>query len=175
MMTHRSIGRAAGRRVLPGGHAGLRAGRPMGDVISDLTDFFTLSSGSVAALAAQVNRFGAQAPSGYQFVTTPIVATGNLDVGLATVALAIYQRRATDAYNQFHDQGSAQAIQVANQALGDPVSYVGAHMADVTQIIQAFGDSLGIPPAAGDATSGGPSTQTLLWLAGLGLAIWWMR
>jgi len=147
----------------------------MGDVAADVTS---------ADLVAQVNRFGPGAPSAYQFVTTPFTAPVAvygislmpIGVGLATVALTIYQRRATDAYNQFHDAGSQQAVAAANAGYADPVAFVTSHLAEVTQTLQAFADSLGIPPATSATTAGsdtGLSTGTLVLAGGL-LAVWWL-
>jgi len=147
----------------------------MGDVTADVTP---------GDLVAQVNRFGTGAPSAYQFVTTPFTAPVAvfgisllpIGIGLATTALTIYQRRASDAYNQFHDAGSQQAITAANAGFADPVAFVTSHLADVTQTLQAFADSLGIPPASsGTAASSdaGLSSGTLM-LAGGILAVWWL-
>lgn len=134
---------------------------------------------SVADLANQVNRFGAGAPSGYQFVTTPFptplapfgIQILPLDIGLATMATTIYQRRATDAYNQFHDQGSLNAINKANAGFADPVSFVTNNLADVVTTLRAYADSLGIPPATSDTavSDTGVSSGTLI-LAALAAA-----
>lgn len=145
----------------------------MGDTGSDVR---------AADLVDQVNRFGSGAPSAYQFVTTPFTAPPAvfgislmpMSIGLATVALTIYQRRATDAYNQFHDAGSQQAITAANAGMADPVGFVTSHLADVTQTLQAFADSLGIPPAGSGATTDtGPSGGPLL-IGAVILAVWWL-
>lgn len=139
-------------------------------------------SASVADLVAQVNRFGAGAPTGYQFVTEPFTAPPAMfgisllpmSIGLATIALTIYQRRATDAYNQFHDAGSQQAIAAANAGFVDPVGFVTGHLADVTHTLQAFADSQGIPPAGDDAAADtGGAGGALLLAAGI-LAVWWL-
>lgn len=139
-------------------------------------------AGDPAVLAAQVNRFGTSAPSGYQFVTEPFTAPPAffgvplipISIGLATMALTIYQRRATDAYNQFHDAGSQQAITAANAGFADPVGFITGHLAEVTQTLQAFADSLGIPPAPGDApTDTGPSGGPLL-IGAVIIAVWWL-
>lgn len=153
---------------------GVRGGGAMGDVAA---------AGDPGALVAQVNRFNTQAPSGYQFVTEPFTAPVSVlgitllpvSLPLATMALTIYQRRATDAYNQFHDAGSLQAIATANAGYADPVKFVTDHMAEVTQTLQAFADSLGIPPVPSEASTldTGVSTGTLL-LAGGILVAWWL-
>lgn len=147
-----------------------RGGRAMGDVGSGVT---------AADLAAQVNRFGPSAPAGYQFVTAPLtpppavfgISLMPLGVDLATVALTIYQRRATDAYNQFHDTGSQQAITAANAGFADPVTFVTGHLAEVTQTLQAFADSLGIPAAGDGSAAAGISGGPLLIGAAI-LALW---
>lgn len=137
--------------------------------------------GSVSALVDQVNRFGPGAPFGYQFVTEPFTAPPEpfgirllpISVGLATIALTIYQRRATDAYNQFHDNGSQQAIAAANAGFADPVTFVSGHLAQITSTLQAFADSLGIPATSGAPSEAqdGISTGTLAIAA---LAAWWL-
>lgn len=154
-----------------GGRARGRGGA-MGDVGGTAT---------VNDLVAQVNRFGQSAPSGYQFVTSPFqpaplpfgIQLLPITIDLATTALTIYQRRATDAYNQFHDAGSQQAIANANAGYADPVAFVSQHLAEITATLQAYADSLGIPPAVGDSTgSTGISTGTLLLAAAV--AAWWL-
>jgi len=124
-------------------------------------------------LADQVNRFGAAAPSAYQFVSTPFPRSPTVSLGLATAALTIYQRSATDAYAHFHDQGSLQAIDKANAGFADPVAFVTNNMAEVLTVLHAFADSLGLPPAGDAATPDGDglSTGTLLLAA---LVVWWL-
>lgn len=127
-----------------------------------------------ATLAAQVNRFGpAGAPAGYQFVMRPFQLDAvKLDPGLALVAVTIYLRRATDAYNQFHDAGSEQAIAAANAGFADPVAFVTPRLADVTQVVSEFADSLGLPAAEGASGSISPIAIA----AGIGLVLWlWSR
>jgi hypothetical protein len=146
----------------------------MGDITADATP---------ADLVAQVNRFGAGAPSGYKFVTDPFTAPVAvlgvtllpIGIGLATTAVTIYQRRATDAYNQFHDAGSEQAIADANAGFADPVGFVTTHLGQITQTLQTFADSLGIPPAASSSVAPDDSSSgnTLMLAAGI-LAVWWL-
>jgi hypothetical protein len=127
----------------------------------------------VATLAAQVNRFGASAPVGYQFVTTPFAPP--MSMGLATAALTIYQRRATDAYSQFHDAGSQAAIDAANAGFSDPVSFVMGHLSEVISTVATFADALGIPGAGANAEPAdtGTSTGSILLAAGI-LGLWWL-
>jgi hypothetical protein len=142
----------------------------------------TSGSASVADLANQVNRFGAAAPTGYQFVTTPFdvppapfgIQLLPLNLGLATMALTIYQRRASDAYSQFHDQGSLNAINQANAGFADPVAFVTKNLSVVVSTLRAFADALGIPPVGGETSTfdTGISTGSLI-LAALAAA-WWL-
>lgn len=137
----------------------------MGDVIGD----------PVADLIAQVNRFGTAAPVGAQFVQQPFPLATVISPGLAVVAITIYQRRAADAFSQFHDAGSAAAIAAANLGFADPVQFVSSNLADVTRTIAGYGDSLGLPGSDGLSTLvGGVDMQTVLILAGLGFAAWWL-
>lgn len=157
-------------RPPPGKRPGSPGGRAMGDVAAP--------SSPVADLAAQVNRFGPQAPTGYQFVTTPFpLATGNVPQDLALVAVTIYQRRATDAFNQFHDAGSEAAITLANQGFANPVAFLAPRMGEVTSTIAAFADSLGIPPAAGASSTSalGDSSNLLLLAAAVAALLWLAR
>jgi hypothetical protein len=131
----------------------------------------------VSALTAQVNRFGPSAPSNLRFAQQQYPITPVLDPAVAMAAVLIYQRRATDAYNQMGDRGSADAIAKANQGLADPVGWVTANLADVTQVIAAYGDINKLPPAtlpdAGTGMPGsGPDLSTLLLIAGIGIAAW---
>lgn len=139
------------------------AGRAMGDVAS--------GPSPLAALAAQVNRFGASAPVAYQFVPVPVtVASGNLTMDLALPAVLIYQRRATDAFSQFHDMGSEAAITRANSGLKDPVGFVSENMGEVITTISSFADSLGLPASSGIAALTGLSSTTLVMIAAGGAA-----
>lgn len=129
------------------------------------------------ALAAQVNRFGPGAPAGYQFAQKvfPLVVS-RLDADLALTAILIYQRRATDAFNQFGDEGSAQAIAKANTGFADPVGFVSGNLAEVTQAVANFADSLGLPApvtlTTGPVAATGLNSTTLLLGAGILAALW---
>jgi len=123
---------------------------------------------TVADLAAQVNRFGPGAPAAYQFATTPFPPSSVLDPALALTAITIYLRRATDAYNQFHDAASAAAIDKANKGFADPTTFVQANLYDVTSTIGMFADAAGLPAAAGSGVDTGISP---LLLGGVGLGI----
>lgn len=141
------------------------AGSAMGD---DVTVPYT--SGP-AILAAQVNRFGVDAPAAYQFVTDPLpIDAVKVSPALALVAISIYQRRATDAYQQFHDQGSLAALEAANRGFADPVAFVTGHLADVTSAVRGFADSVGLPPAAGDPAIGLSLGGLPSWAAMAGVA-----
>lgn len=142
----------------------------MGDVIAT-----AVAPSGVATLIAQINRFGADAPAALQFVQQPFpVATGILAPDVALVALTIYQRRAADGFARFHDAGSQSAIAAANQGFANPVGFVTAHIADITQTLAAYADSVGLPgPAVAVAETGtGIDTSALALAAALGLAIW---
>lgn len=128
----------------------------------------------VNTLIAQVNRFGPSAPqAAYRIVDHVIpVATGNIvTMEVALPAVVIYQQRATAAYNQFKDAGSAAQITKANQALTDPVGFVSQNMTEVTSVIAGYGDSLGLPGASGGLI-GGIDTSTLLLIGVAGLGIY---
>ena len=127
----------------------------------------------LGALAAQVNRFGPGAPLAYQFVShTFPVASVTLDPELALVATTIYQRRSTDAYAQYHDAGSAAAIERANRGFADPVTFVTANLSDVTNTIGGFADAVGLPMSTDDAAGGGLGTTTILLIAGAAVGLW---
>jgi hypothetical protein len=131
-------------------------------------------------LAAQVNRFGPGAPAAYQFTSKVFpLASGKIDPEIALVATTIYLRRATDAFSQFHDAGSAAAIARANLGFADPVGFVTANLADVVTTIGSFADSLGLPAASAagpipglPSTIAGIDTTTILWVAGGAVALW---
>ena len=150
----------------PNGRSG--RGSAMGDVPQ--------ASDMLSALAAQVNRFGPSAPTGYQIAPRVFqLVAGKLDADLALSALLIYQRRATDSYNQFHDASSAQAITKANAGFSDPVGFVSQNMAEVTQVIGNFADAVGLPPAittTSGVLTGGLDTTTILLGVGVALALW---
>lgn len=127
----------------------------------------------IATLAAQVNRFGAAAPAAYRFVTTPVAPPMN--PALALAALTIYQRRATDAYSQFHDVGSEMAINAANAGFSDPVSFVTGRLPEVITTVGAFADALGLPPpgSASGGPEGGSSVGAIVLAAGF-FGLWWL-
>lgn len=126
----------------------------------------------VAQLAAQVNRFGASAPAPYQFAPVAFPLASTLDPALAQVALLIYQRRLTDAYNQLRDAGTAAAIDAANAGFADPVAFVSPRVSQVTSTIGTFADALGLAPAVGAPSDGiGPGA---LILAAVVLGAWWL-
>jgi len=154
------VGRARG----PGGALSHGLGDAMGLVAGD----------QLPQLAAQVNRFGPGAPAAYQFTTKVFpVATGKIDPEIALVATTIYLRRATDAYNQFHDAGSLAAITRANLGFADPVGFVTGNLADVVSTIGSFADSLGLPAASSDdATIAGVDSRLLLYAAAGALLLW---
>jgi hypothetical protein len=130
------------------------------------------ASGPVADLIRQLNRFGPAAPAGLVFLSQPL-ATGNvITPEVAIAAVTIFQRRATDAWNQFHDQGSAAAIDAANAAFADPVSFVTARLSEVTTAVAGFADASGLPGPQGSLA--GDSSHALLIVAGIGLALWWL-
>lgn len=129
----------------------------------------------VADLVAQVNRFGPAAPAGLQFVQQPLPLATGISPELALAALTIYQRRSTDAFNQFHDAGSAAAIAAANLGFANPVAFVTGALSDVTRTIAGYADSMGLPNADGtSSTIAGIDLQTIIVVAGIGLAAWWL-
>ena len=123
----------------------------------------------VSGLISQINRFtGPDAPDGYRVADAPWgVASGNLAL-VAPVAVVLYQRAATDSYNQFHDAGSATQITKANAGFTDPSGWVTKNMAEVTTLITSLADSLSLPMGA--ATSG--TTSTVLIIGVLAAAVW---
>jgi hypothetical protein len=146
--------------------------RGRGGAMGDTT---TVSVDPIGQLAAQVNRFGAGAPAAYQFTTTPFpVATGILAPDLALAAVLIYQRRATDGFSKFRDATSEALITKANQGLIDPVSFVSANLPEVTSVIAAFADSLGLPAADGGFLMFGLDATALALIAAGGFGLWYM-
>lgn len=124
-------------------------------------------------LALEVNRFGAGAPIAYRFAPTPFpLATGKISPALAMAALLIYQRRATEAYEQFQDVGSAQAIAQANAGFADPVGFVTSRLFEVVTTIRSFGDLLGLPAAEQGDTGSVGGVNTMILLAVGALALW---
>lgn len=149
---------------------GLSRGAPgMGDVVVP-------STSPVAALVAQVNRFGPDAPAAYRFLPAPFpLATVNVTPELALYTLLICQRRAADAYTQFKDAGSQALLSQAMETLGQyeqQVSFVSSHMADLTQVVRNFADSVGLPAGVGpvDSVIPGADTSTVLIVVALAAA-----
>jgi len=141
--------------------------RPMGDDSVQAT-------GPAAVLARQVNRFmAAKVP--YQFITAPLPIGNQVTPELALAAVLIYQRKATDSFTQFHDEGSRLAIEAANMAFANPVSFVSSRMAEMTNAVSGMADSLGLPAAASDDQIVGMSKSTLLLIAGVVGVVFLMR
>jgi len=175
--------------VRPRRHVGRRGGRGMGASSADMCSLYyattaglgdtaTVALTPVDQLALQVNRFGPDAPAAYQFHTTAF-ATGNpLDLDLASTAMLIYQRRAIDSYAKFADAASQKLIDNANAGMSDPVGWVTANLADVTATVKGYGDSVGLPAAAGASlvdqiTGGGPlGIPVWGWAIGGAAALW---
>lgn len=130
----------------------------------------------VAALVRQLNRFAPPvAPAAHQVLKAALpLATGNVTMEVALPAVVLYQRRATAAYEQYEDAGSLAVLEQANQAFTNPVAFVTANLANVTNTIASYGDSLGLEAAAGADTSSGVNVTQLAVLAGIGLLAWWM-
>lgn len=151
---------------MPHRHALFRAARARGGAFGDVT----AQQDPVATLIGQVNRFaGAATPVTYRVAETPYgVASGNL-ITVAPVAVVLYQRAATDSYNQYGDRGSAQQIEKANAGFADPTGFVSTNMAEVTGVIASFADSLGLPGPSG---GGSDVSRTLLIVGGIALAVW---
>jgi len=111
------------------------------------------TSDPVAALIAQVNRFGPGGPPDYRYIDTAYpLATGKVPVAVAVSAAMLLHRRGQDAVLRFGDKGSIELLRKAGLAQVDPVGYVTANLASVTAEIKAFGDSVGAPSAYGLTT-----------------------
>ncbi len=124
----------------------------------------------VAALIAQVNRFGPGAGA-HQIIPAPLpLATGNLPNSVAVAAALILYRRALDATLRFGDAGSTQLLKAAAAAQAAPLAYVTQNLPAVTAEIRAFGDSVGLPGASSLSTTkilGVPVTTIAIGAAGL--------
>ncbi len=108
------------------------------------------SSDPVAALIAQVNRFGPGAPKGYQYVDKPFgLATGTVPPAVAVAAAFILFRRAQDAALRYNDDASRTLLAKAGQINASPLTSVPANIGAITSELQAFADSIGAPAAGG--------------------------
>ena len=152
---------------MPHRHALFRAARARGGALGDTAP--AAPQDPIITLIGQVNRFtGSAPPLSYKVADAPFgLATGNLPI-VAPVAVVLYQRAATDSYNQYGDRGSEQQIDKANAGFADPVGFVSTSMAEVTGLIAALADSLGLPAAGGADVS----RTTLLIIGGIALAAW---
>lgn len=118
---------------------------------------------SVKYLQLEMNRFGPQAPVGLQYVTPALDINGLLDANTASRAVAILQRRYQDSAVAFPGEAQASIDKLAQvtsaAAVVDPISFVMAGpptavggnaqvgVSATTGLIQAYGDSKGLPPA----------------------------
>lgn len=130
----------------------------------------------LAQLVSQLNRFttpeaATAGSASYRIATSPFAAGNEVTMPIAIHAVILYQRAAADSYSQFHDRGSLQRLEFANQWFSTPVASVQANMIEVTNVIGALADSLGLPrPSKGGST--GDTKTILLVAAGVGLAVW---
>lgn len=109
-----------------------------------------LTSDPVAALIAQVNRFGPSAPSTFRYIgATYPLATGKVPYDVALSATFIVHRRAQDAVIQFGDAASRTLLTRASAGMKDPVGYITSNLGEATQVIKTYGDSVGLPAAGG--------------------------
>lgn len=140
-------------------------------------------------LIAQVNRFTRAGDFGGTVYRLDL-ASGNPIAGalstlmlqasfrdLAITAILIHQTRLLTAQMAIVDAGTATQIAAAAKALGDPVGYVNANLAMLTQSIGGYADQKGLPPAVytmdGASADGGLSPTLLIVAAvGAGLIVW---
>lgn len=133
------------------------------------------TSDPVAALVAQVNRFGPSAPATYRYVSTTYpVATGTVPAAVAVSAAFLLLRRAQDAVVRYGDTASAALMQKALAATANPQAYVQANLQAVTVEIAAFADTLGIPASGGLGTIAGIPITTVVAGIGGALALGWV-
>lgn len=145
------------------GWRGRTVARGFGDVAAPAGD-------PVSVLIGQINRFtGSGAPASYRVADAPYpVASGNLSL-IAPVAVVLYQRAATDSFNQFGDSGSAAQIAKANQGFADPPGFVTKNMAEVTTLITALANSLSLP-----ASDGSDDSTRMIFIIGAALVAAWL-
>lgn len=137
----------------------------MGDFASSMP----LGNGLGDKLVRQVNRFtsrgkfGGKIYGGYDAVL-PVAS------GIASTAAIICQTRLLVAQAGITDPGTAAQLAAVNAAMatGKTTSWVNANLAAVTDTIQGYADSLGLPLWS-ESSSSGVSTQTIAIIAALGV------
>lgn len=136
-------------------------------------DATILAADPLSVLIGQVNRFtGSAAPASYRVADAPYpVASGNLGL-VAPVAVVLYQRAATDSFNQFGDAGSAAQIAKANGGFSDPAAFVTKNMTEVISLITALANSLSLPSADGFGL--GDDASRMIFIVGAALLAAWL-
>ena len=154
------------RAVWRDGRGALRMRRP-GMAVSGLGDILGASE---AQLISELNRFtGSSVPQTQKVSPTPFSTSGGITEDVATQVLIVSLRRLQGAVG---DAGSAKMAEdikglfTANQLGGSTtIKYVQENLAELTAVLRAFGNSLGLPPAMG----AGFPVKTLAIVGGVGL------
>jgi hypothetical protein len=106
----------------------------------------TAAQQDVARLQAQINRF----------LSPGIPVTGVLDARTAGAAMAVMLQRFTRAFiDDPANRATAALFVEANKNLAQPVPWVQARLAEITDTIRDFGDYTGRPPARSNAAASG--------------------
>lgn len=102
-------------------------------------------------LRAQLNRFTAAggAPYQFQFATSPLPLTTVLDAEVASRALFVLNMRAGYAQTMAADPATAALLRTYASAWSNPLGYVTANLALVTDVVRLFADSQKLPAAKG--------------------------
>lgn len=138
----------------------------------------------VSHLQAELNRFGASAPVGLQFVNPPVGVTGVLDNRSAALAVSILQWRLQQSLASFPGEAATVLAKLKDvtsaAAVTTPVAWVLNDLPSVILAIQKFGDAKRLPAAAPisitEVFSGfGPSTVLVGGIAALAYYLWRRR
>lgn len=139
------------------------------------------SADKANTLILQINRFlDPTTPAAYQLTGFNVGANGfptngTIDQGVAMAAMALMQRRATDAYSNAKSTvdkaGAAALISQVNQGWSDPVSFVNGSIDSITATIATYADLHGVAKAA-SSTIAGIDTTTILIGAAVVAALW---
>lgn len=104
------------------------------------------SQDQIEALRAQVNRFFASdCPERLRLPGSALPSRGPLDLPLATAAVAIYARRAREAYEA--NPQLDRVISRARIALDNPLAFASENLGEVYETVAMYGDMNDVPPA----------------------------
>lgn len=130
-----------------------------------------------AKLLVQLNRFTARGQYGGRVYRGAELASGNVPASAATTAAVIYQTRLLVAQTGIPDAGTVAQLAAVNVAMkaGKTASWVAANLGPVTDVLQGYADSLGLPTWSESGSASGIPTLAIVAALGIGAYFYFGR